>query len=475
MPTIFDPNNLWLGPAPMAQLSNSNKLPVAIDDALSVLRDSGPVTVDVLANDFDPEGQPLTLISATAALGTAVAETDDTVTYTPPSGLTGFDTVVYTIADDLGQTRSGQINVTITEPQLSVDVQSDNTLVVNAATGALDIMVTTPAEFAGTYQVDVADLISGPVNLVPPTVSGTFAAGQTLTATGGLWIFDAAAGQPLTSWQWLRAGTTEIPGATSASYTVQASDIGLGVSARETETDGSGQRSAESSVLGTGFTPASDGALIGWWDANDTATITESSGAVTSWTDKAGGNPLTQAGINARPETDSRTLNGLNVIDFDGTDFLEAARSLPASGDVAFHMAVVIDAIDNEYDAVFSVEATNDFQLDAGNAATFVGRLNPIGIGSPTTLSGGPFSGGLILSVVFDRTGAASAEVFVANTLRGTMAYGTPIDAAAALHVMTNRSQNAWIDGAVAEIVVTGDTSNRADHHNYLAAKWGLI
>ena len=87
MRTIFDPDNLWLGPAPMAQLSNSNKLPVAIDDALSVLRDSGPVTVDVLANDFDPEGQPLSLVSASAALGTAVAEADDTVTYTPPPGI----------------------------------------------------------------------------------------------------------------------------------------------------------------------------------------------------------------------------------------------------------------------------------------------------------------------------------------------------------------------------------------------------
>ena len=474
MKTIYDPINRWLGASPLTLLSESNKLPVTIDDDLSVLRNSGPVTVDVLANDFDPESAPLTLVSATAALGSAVAEADDTVTYTPPTGLGGFDTVVYTIADELGQTRDGQINVTITEPQLSIDPVGDNTLVVNAETGVIDITVTTPVEFAGTFQVNLSDLNGGPVNLVPPSISGTVAVGQVLTATGGLWIYDTSANQPLASWQWRRLGV-DIPGETTTTYTVQASDIGLGLSIRETETDDFGQRTAESLVYGAGFIPSADAALIGWWDASDAASITESGGDMSSWADKAGGTALTQTGVNARPQTGTRSLNGLNVIDFDGTDFLEATRSFPASGDVAFHIALVIDAIDNQYDAVFSVDATNDFQIDAGDGAAFNGRLNPIGIGGPVNFSGGPFSGGLILSIVFDRTGAATAEIFVANTSRGTMAYSAPIDVNAAFHVMTNRSQNAWVDGAVAEIIVTGDVANRSDHHNYLATKWGLI
>jgi hypothetical protein len=58
-----------------------------------------------------------------------------------------------------------------------------------------------------------------------------------------------------------------------------------------------------------------------WLDASDTATITESGGDVSQWNDKSGnGNNVSQAtGIN-QPKTGTRTQNGLNVIDFDGTN-----------------------------------------------------------------------------------------------------------------------------------------------------------
>lgn len=152
-----------------------------------------------------------------------------------------------------------------------------------------------------------------------------------------------------------------------------------------------------------------------------------------------------------------------------------ANLGLPASGDVAFHAALLIDGTASAFAALLSIEAANDFQIDAGSDTVFDGRLNMAGIGPSVTLTGGPFAGALVLSAVFDRTGAATAEVHVANQLRGSTGYTAPIDSAAALHLMSNRSLNANIDGAVAELIVTGDASNRADHHAYLAAKWGLV
>ena len=472
MKSIFDPNSTWLGPAPMTQLSNGNKLPVAIDDALTVLVDSGPVTINVLANDFDPEGSLLTLISASAALGTAIAETDDTVTYTPPTGISGFDTVIYRIADDLGQQRDGQVNVTIADPQLSIDTQPDNTMVINAETGLLDITVTAPANFAGTYQIDTGDLSGGPLNLVPPKIAGTVAQGQTLTADPGLWAHDAS-GAPVQSLQWISGGV-DISGATGTNYVVQSGDIGAGLSVRETQTDSFGQRSVVSAAVGQSFTPSNDTALIGWWDADDSSSVSETGGVVTAWADKAGGQPLEQINAARRPTTGIRTLNGLNVLDFDGTAFLDAARTLPANGNVAFHAALVIDTTSNAFEALLSVDASNDFQIDANNATQFDGRLNLTGIGSSVNMTGGPFSGALIVSAVFDATGAGIAEVFIANTSRASTGYSTAIDASVVLNAMTNRSQNAWVDGAVAELIVTGDVTNRSSHHAYLAAKWGL-
>ena len=471
MRDILDPADRWLGTAPFA-FNSGNKSPVALDDTLSILKDSGAISVDVLANDFDPEGQPLSLVSALAALGTAVAETNNTVTYTPPAGISGFDTVVYTIVDDVGQARTGQINITITDPQLSIDQLADNTLAVNAESGLLDITITQPSEFAGTYQVNTADLLGGPVNLAPPSLSGTIAPGEVLSATPGLWIYDTAAGVPAQSWQWHRNGA-QIAGTTQNTYTVTPSDIGPSLSVAETLTDTFGQRSALSASIGT-FVPSDDATLIGWWDANDAATITQNAGSVSTWADKAGGSALTQIDTTRRPITNSRTLNGLNTIDFVSGDFMERLETIPTSGNIAFHMAMVIDGASNAFEAILAVNATNDFQIDSNNDTQFDGRLNLTGIGTSASLSGGPFLGGLILSIIFDRTGAAQADVFISNTLRASTAYTTSLDASSALYLMSNRSKNAFTPGAVAELIVTGDVSNRSTIHSYLATKWGV-
>ncbi len=472
MRDILDPADIWIGTPPGAQVFG-NKSPVAMDDALVVEVDSGPVTVSALANDMDPENGPLTLVSAVAALGTAVAEANNTVTYTPPPGISGFDTVVYEIADDQDQRTTGQINVTINETSLTISVLNDNTMTVTTSNGAFNVTVTTPAAFAGTYEADTADLASGPVNLVAPTVSGTVAVGETLSAAEGLWIHDTAAGTPSQSWQWQRSGA-DIAGAVTDTYVLQAGDIGLDIAASETLSDSFGARTATSAFVTTGFLPSNDTALLGWWDASDATTITHSAGAVSVWSDKAGGADLTPTSSPQTPTTGLRSLNGMNALDFNGNSHLQANRTFPASGDVAFHMALEIDIITSLFEAVLAVDANNDFQVDANSASQFDGRLNPTGIGSAVALSGGPFAGPQILSIILDQTGAANIEVFLGNVMRGGATYTAPLDANAVLHVMCNRSKNAWVTGSVAEVIITGDISNRVQYHNYLSAKWGV-
>ena len=471
MKNIFDPVGLWLGKPPLA-LNAGNKRPVVLDDTLFVVMDSGSTNINVLANDFDPEGRPITLVSANAALGTAVAEANETVSYTPPPGISGFDTVTYTVADDIGQENMGQVNITIVEPGLSITTTAQNTLVINADTGVVDLTINNPATFTGSYQVATADLLTGPVNLAPPVIIGTVATGQTLTATPGLWAYEVGAGDLTQSFQWRRGGS-DIPGATDLSYVVAADDIGEGISVIEVQSDSNGQRLAQSATMGI-FQPTDDTALIGWWDADDAATLTADSGLVSSWADKAGTVPITQTYGPERPISGQRTLNGRNVLDFDGTKVLESNMNLPTSGNVAFHMALVVDNSNNAFAAVFAVDATNDFQIDAEDGATFNGRLNAAGIGSSVSFSGGPFSGPVILSAVFDRTGNSTAEIYVNDELRGQTGYTTAIDPSVVMTLMTNRSQNANINGAVAELVVTGDVSNRALYQSYLADKWGL-
>lgn len=67
------------------------------------------------------------------------------------------------------------------------------------------------------------------------------------------------------------------------------------------------------------FNPASIAGLTHWWDANDAATLTLNSGAVETWTSKAGAKTAaSQSVANNRPVT--TTVNGKTALSFDGTN-----------------------------------------------------------------------------------------------------------------------------------------------------------
>ncbi len=74
--------------------------PNASDDTASTTMDR-PVTVDVLANDIDPDGDELYVRDATTPQrGSVVINNQDgSITYTPDSGFTGIDRFQYTVID----------------------------------------------------------------------------------------------------------------------------------------------------------------------------------------------------------------------------------------------------------------------------------------------------------------------------------------------------------------------------------------
>jgi hypothetical protein len=69
-----------------------------------------------------------------------------------------------------------------------------------------------------------------------------------------------------------------------------------------------------------GFAPTDIAGLMGWYDPSDTSSITETAGAVSQLDDLSGnGRHLVQATGSNQPITGTRTQNGLNVLDFDGS------------------------------------------------------------------------------------------------------------------------------------------------------------
>jgi uncharacterized delta-60 repeat protein/CSLREA domain-containing protein len=107
----------WNAAATLTNL-HVNHPPVAADDTASAATDRW-VTVAVLANDSDPDGDPLTVQSVTSpAHGSVVINLDGTVTYTPALHYHGADSFTYTIADGLGGAATATVNLSVFGPNL---------------------------------------------------------------------------------------------------------------------------------------------------------------------------------------------------------------------------------------------------------------------------------------------------------------------------------------------------------------------
>ena len=110
-----------------------NNPPVAVNDTATTPAGTA-VTIAVLANDSDPENNPLTVTGVSNFVGgTATVNGNNTVTYTPTAGFSGAGGFTYTITD--GTTpRSAQVSVTVTPPGNNPPVANTDTATTAAGT-----------------------------------------------------------------------------------------------------------------------------------------------------------------------------------------------------------------------------------------------------------------------------------------------------------------------------------------------------
>ncbi len=95
-------------------VNDVNEAPVAKNDSANTT-DIQPVTINVLANDSDPENDPLSISNFTnPSGGTVVKNQDNTFTYTPDIGFFGSDNFAYTVSDGKGLTGTATVNLNVT-------------------------------------------------------------------------------------------------------------------------------------------------------------------------------------------------------------------------------------------------------------------------------------------------------------------------------------------------------------------------
>lgn len=95
-----------------------NQAPVATDDAVTT-PSNAPITVPILTNDFDPDGDltpTSTTITTQPTNGTATISPTGQLIYTPNPTFVGTDTITYQVVDDEGATDTAVVTVTVTAP-----------------------------------------------------------------------------------------------------------------------------------------------------------------------------------------------------------------------------------------------------------------------------------------------------------------------------------------------------------------------
>ncbi|WP_417711751.1 Ig-like domain-containing protein, partial [Pseudoalteromonas ardens] len=118
-------NRSVVDPGGIAVPKTNNTLPVATADEVTIA--SGQqITIDVLENDTDADGNTLTITGATVDFG-AVSIVDNKLVYTPPATFVGVATIEYSISDGQGGTSNSQaiVNLTVNSaPTAMLDVAS---------------------------------------------------------------------------------------------------------------------------------------------------------------------------------------------------------------------------------------------------------------------------------------------------------------------------------------------------------------
>lgn len=255
-------------------------------------------------------------------------------------------------------------------------------------------------------------------------------------------------------------------------------------------------------LSGTGVPPIIPPPVSGyklWLDASDTSSITASGGDVSQWNDKSGNASNFTQGTGAnQPKTGTRTLNSLNLIDFDGSnDFMSVPSSTAlfnylhnSTGATVFVVGIVDDTATNKvffgnnnggsanigilYFAT-SAEKTNTF-ITNGNSG-----LATVSNADANTLVAG---NGFYLTNIIDPNNATAANrskealnngsYITNNTLTNAPSAS---DATINMCIGGTDTGGAPLDGALGEIIFYEGILSQPNIdlvESYLATKWGI-
>ena len=336
--------------------------PVAGNDAASTAYETA-VTVNVLANDNDPEGGALSVQLRSQPSNGSATVSGTSIIYTPANGFSGSDSFAYRVQDPDGMVSSdATVTVTVAPEPNAAPVAANNAYTVAVGSSATLNVLSNDSDGDGdaltiTKINGTSVSVNGSV-----TLSGT---GGVVTLNGsGQLVYDAS-NVETTTWEMQPVPghpgefePVEVPGPTSDSFTYEISD---------------GQDTATATVtitLSQSSPPAPEGPVAGN-DAASTAYETAVTvNVLANDNDPEGGALSVQ--LRSQPSNGSATVSGTSIIytpanGFSGSDSF-AYRVQDPDGMVSSDATVTVTVAPEPNAA--PVAANNAYTVAVGSSAT---------------------------------------------------------------------------------------------------------
>ena len=474
---ISDGNGGTSTAAVTVEVAPINDPPVAADDAVTTDEDT-PVTIGVLGNDTDIDGDDLTVTDATSADGTVTINPDGTLEFTPNADFNGTATISYTIDDGNGGTDTAIVTVTVNPindpPVANPDTAAtDEDTLVNIALIGNDtdadgdaLTVTAAAAPNGTVTINA----DGSVDYTP---NADFNGTDTITYT----ISDGNGGFSTSTATVTVNAINDAPAATPIAP--QANDdavpVTLDVSGNFTDVDGDALSftaaglpagltiDAGGVITGTIDNSASQGGPLG--DGNYTVTVTAddgNGGTVTSTFVWTVANPAPVAANDTASTDEDAAVNIpvlANDVDPDGDD-LTVTGATAASGTVVIEADGTLTYTPN---ADFNGTDTITYTIDDGEGGTSTATVEV----TVAPVNDAPVAGTIAAqsdldadAITLDVSGSFSdidgdALTFTAAGLPA----GLSIDANGVI-TGTIDNQASQVNGGIYSVTVTADDGN---------------
>lgn len=235
----------------------------------------------------------------------------------------------------------------------------------------------------------------------------------------------------------------------------------------------------------SGWSPA-DIPTIFWYDASDAATITfdrntiTNTDEVTEVRDKSGNN-ITLARLPGRigPVIGGRTLNGLNVFEWNGNNGLENTSFTYNQNSAPLNLAMIVQIDDTGQAQHFIISGRKTTTAGDRMATRWISDQFQV-IGGANTGANAPFnlsSGGYPLGsttprILLPTYNGSQSEWRVDGAQKNTGTVGT--NSYVTLRIGKNEAGEQDLDGYIAEMVGFSNNNMREKAEGYLAWKWGL-